>query len=162
MTTVAFDGKLLAVDSRVVDDDMLVSDDFLKIFTGTGDIRAAAITGVGQFAGAVERAIHNGGGQFPTGEYSLLAIDDQGLCFDIDLSEEYGAAHRFYYSKPAAMGSGAKFALGAMAAGATAPKAVDIACRYDQSSGGAVRVYEIATGKSSIYTGGTSWIRSIF
>lgn len=42
-----------------------------------------------------------------------------------------------------AIGSGAKIALGAMAAGASAKRAVEIACRYDEGTGKGVNVIRI-------------------
>lgn len=42
-----------------------------------------------------------------------------------------------------AIGSGAQFALGAMAAGASAKRAVEIACRFDQQTGKGVNVIRV-------------------
>lgn len=42
-----------------------------------------------------------------------------------------------------AIGSAYKYALGAMAAGASAKKAVEIACRYDTACGGKIQQYKL-------------------
>jgi 20S proteasome alpha/beta subunit len=70
----------------------------------------------------------------------LLAPDGRVYYYDRRLEPvEIGA--------PAAIGSGAPFAMGAMLAGAAAPRAVEIAIELDTDSGGVVTVE--ALGKAS-------------
>lgn len=49
---------------------------------------------------------------------------------------------------PYAVGSGMDLAIGAMRAGATPKQAVEIACEYDEHSGGEIAVFTLACGRS--------------
>jgi len=64
----------------------------------------------------------------PNGE---LFLAEDGLYFSGPIQCEYHA-----------VGSGAKYALGAMAVGASAAQAVEVAARFDPHCGGAVLVME--------------------
>lgn len=65
----------------------------------------------------------------------ILAADGSVTTIESELRE-------FPLDTPAAIGSGSHLAIGAMLAGASARRAVEIACERDPWSGGAVMVYD--------------------
>lgn len=79
------------------------------------------------------------------GPYDAL-IGTKGHLFHFDSTEEYSSPLLSYH----AIGSGAPFAIGSMATSGRAPAlkprlttAVEIACRFDAQSGGAVEILSI-------------------
>lgn len=143
MTTIAFDGQILAADGKVVHNGRPISYNIPKLFMGIGDIPVAAMSGSAQCAAAVERALAKGE-KPPVGEYDLLCISEQGAVFDFAAQDGF----RFYYPKgtPIALGSGGPYALGAMRAGANAIEAVRIAAECDTGTGGTILYYTVSEG----------------
>lgn len=144
MTCIAFDGKTLAGD-RLASRGSNTASRVTKIFQRGG--RAYAISGTYAYSAAI-MAWHIAGAdpeKFP----KPFDEDDTDACV---LVIEPGRPLKVYQSSPAAvmledacyaMGSGADFAYGAMAMGADAKTAVEVACNYDAFSGGGVDIIQV-------------------
>lgn len=139
MTTVAFDGRTLAADRK-----MGGWMDACKIFK-LKDGRYLA--GAGYYDQIVEVVAWIDEGAHPDKKPKLP--EDEGSSL---LLVEEGAAYwlTWPYLRTVlvrdpfvAIGSGGEFALGAMAAGANARKAVEIACRFDPHSGKGVHSVKV-------------------
>lgn len=138
MTTIAWDGKTLAADTLVSRNDA-VSGYSVKAFK-RGPVLAASC---GSMAlGQRFRDWFRSGMQ---GDVPLLALDDDSACaiiiHDGRIIEWSGQQVPDVVAAPfAAWGSGAPYALGAMAAGATAEEAVRAAMMLDHHTGGEITV----------------------
>lgn len=131
MTTIATDGKSMFSDSQQIGD-YIDRIDVLKVYKVEG-----ALWG---FAGAVTDWLTVlkwlNGGTKPTklDRFEAIQVSGEGkiLHWDEGLQPvEVGC--------PSAIGTGGVFAMGAMMAGASPRKAVEIACELDTRSGGKVR-----------------------
>lgn len=132
MTTIAFDGRTIAAD-RLCGEVISVC----KLFRiQTGEILA----GAGDYSKIIEVAA------WLQGEADKPELPDQE---DTDFLLVDATGHASWLTWPwlrrvrvtepfCAIGSGRDFALGAMAAGASAKKAVEIAARFDPSTGGGI------------------------
>jgi hypothetical protein len=146
MTTVAFDGKTLAADRR-----MGGWLNVCKIFR-LKDGRVAA--GCGRNFDAIREIITWLDAKSPTSKRpeieeadapDLLLVSPKGVLQWMTWPYSHGMEVREPFF---AIGSGARYALGALAAGCSARRAVAIACRFDVHSGqgiDAVRVVKGAT-----------------
>lgn len=140
MTTIAWDGKTLAVDSQVTKGETITSINTKKLFLDVGPFKAVAFTGTNQDIKSVLDWIESGDkNQLKFDEFFIiLAIDHKGKCQRMNKAEigeftlEGGVVTE---------GCGGDIALGAMDAGATAVEAVKIACKRDIYTGGRVRSY---------------------
>lgn len=148
MTTIATDGILICSDGRATSNsDAIQTNDAIKIVQFYGRIYAA--TGPECLLAPLAEW-HNAGAdpnstpvRGEDGGWALLVIDDH-----------YGEARmRLYDSEapypvvvgpPYVMGSGGRWAMGAMLAGVDARRAVEIACLKDVYSGGELHVVNIA------------------
>lgn len=141
MTTIAFDGKVLAVDSGLTTNGMLVRHPTPKILVGAN--RAAAMTGSVSDVLALARWWVDGSvGPCPTGidaGDSLLGIE-RGRPLAIYVNN---LGRELEMGTPDTEGSGAQVAMGALLAGALATEAVRIACEVDKGTLGPVN-YVIA------------------
>ena len=134
MTTIATDGKMMAADGMVCDDDTIVDLAFAKLRRlADGTVIGLAgsaydLDAVADWLGGAARDA-----PFPTLDKSsetlmllpdgrVRFMDHKGRCIDTAI--------------PAATGSGMKFALAAMYAGVDPFRAVEIAARLDVHSGG--------------------------
>jgi hypothetical protein len=139
MTTAAWDGKSLAVDRRMADW-MEVCKLFPlgdgRVLTGAGYLDEIAEVAAWLSAGGDDRdkPVVNDDRE----EVSDFLLIDGAKCFW--LSTPYLRPIEVIDGK-AAVGSGAKYALGAMEAGKTAAEAVTIAAKFDPHTGGGVDVY---------------------
>jgi hypothetical protein len=142
MTTVCYRDGLLAFDSRITGDTLLfgqgVKGRMTKEFMAAA---AGAVQDVQAFldwvaAGYTEDTKKKFGLLDREVEIEGIVITKKGevLCFDNRLYPYHVNAPFF------AFGSGAHIALGAMAMGATAYKAVKIASIYDVATGGEIKV----------------------
>ena len=141
MTTIAWDGKTLAVDSMVTSGSTIISIDQEKLFIDIGRYKAVAISGSIVCMEALIEWICNGENGDPpkVDDYdSLMCVDEDGrmLTFWHDSSKKPQ-----YNSGITAGGNGHEIALGAMEAGATAVEAVEIACKLNIYTGGKVQSY---------------------
>lgn len=140
MTTVAFDGKTLAADRRM--GGYMNVGKIFKLPDGS------LLAGAGYYDQIVEVATWLTLGRdeaqrpgLPDGrESEFIWITPKGVAHwltwpwlrPVRINEAFAAA-----------GSGSQFALGAMAAGASAKRAVEIASKYDEATGKGVDVVEI-------------------
>lgn len=76
-------------------------------------------------------------------EAIILHPDSRCECMD-------GKGRRYLQSTPCVTGSGGAVALGAMAAGASPAEAVEIAARYDQSTGGEIASLSIEASMKAV------------
>ena len=163
MTTIAFDGKTLACDSRHRSGDDIRHIPHDKV-AKVGDLYVVAAGSVDALL-EFRRWVQDGA---DLEKYPAICKDDEhgmvGATVDADgvVSEyayrglpRYQGTTRCY-----AMGSGSSYALGAMEAGADAAKAVEIACRYDSGSGLPVKSYPIARLKMEVLTSGAATVIS--
>lgn len=137
LTTIAYDGKTIAADSKISGDINSRSSKLLTLLSLPGAF--------GGFAGDVAEA-HRFFRQFdgepdsaPAGDYDVLVVypdgrvvhhNGSGLSLDVT-GQRYG------------LGSGSEYAMGAMAAGKSATEAVEIACELDNDSGGPVETMKV-------------------
>ncbi|MEO1658261.1 MAG: hypothetical protein AAFR65_11095 [Pseudomonadota bacterium] len=137
MTTIAWDGTTLASDSQ--GSGSFIYENGPKVFEHNG-----CLYGIAGDREAVEQAVRwikasnldPSSGEPPnlqTENVGGLMINPQGECFVFEKR-----LIPFEVSTPHAEGSGQRFAMGAMLAGATAEDAVRIAIELDQESGGTV------------------------
>lgn len=150
MTTIAFDGRCLATDSRASRNGVVLDDQAEKLWMmGEGVVAAV---GHGNLARAWAHWVHDNWAEWASGARASVGVPPQNLspealadCALIvwtagQLWEVCGAVPiPTAYRAPATWGTGAELALGALEAGVNAMQAVEIACRRDRNSGGPVR-----------------------
>lgn len=145
MTTIAFDGRYLAVDSRTMRNGTIMgNDDFVKIIVR--DDCVYAFTGDRALLRPVIEHAHDDGraDQWPIGSLGEDELSKQAIVkvrqHDTQASI-LGLATRYWLAVPApfAMGSGGDHALTAMDCGLTAVEAMRMAIKRDAYSGGPVR-----------------------
>lgn len=148
MSVVAYKDGILAADSKAYGGDYQPSPGIKMKIHRLSDGSRIGITSA--ILGMPERYalwLENGANPSEFGEGApdccVLMIKPNG--------DVYLADTGLYFSGPIqceshAIGSGAKFAIGAMAAGASAAEAVEVACRYDYHCGGPV----MTLGKESV------------
>jgi ATP-dependent protease HslVU (ClpYQ) peptidase subunit len=138
VTTIATDGKTLAADGLVTDQETIVSTNASKVRRlPSGDVVGVAgkLVDTITFARWLKDGERGKPDVWDKSEALLLRAD--GAVFWIDSDGHFAEAPRI-----AAIGSGAVFALAAMDAGAGPKEAVEIACRRDIHSGGTIIVME--------------------
>jgi len=141
MTTVAWDGDVLAVDSQATSG-CGTKTTTAKMRTGTWQDRDAAYAGVGSRAEADEIAdwLFNRGDK-PTLDddttHGILATYGQAYFVEGKRPRLIPMMDRFH-----ALGTGRETALGAMHCGSSAELAVNIAIRVDAYSGGPVQTHQ--------------------
>lgn len=138
MTTCAFDGEILATDSRATGS--YIQDYTQKIFkVGSAHI---AVCGTYSYALLFVRWYRDQTKEKPHSKHSddgfeaLVIRGGKPYIYDNNCVEMPAKA-------PVAVGSGCHLALGAMAAGVDAKKAVEIARKYDEGTGGKVQTVKI-------------------
>lgn len=150
MSTVAWDGKVLAADRQATNYDCAQPCSKIKRLK---DGTILAVTG-GYAEGLLMMQWYEDGGkpfEYPKFQEDkddwcrLIAVSPSGEIFEY---ERRPIGMRFP-SGPRAWGSGRDYALGAMAAGASAIQAVEIACRFDINSGCGVESFELG-GRNGI------------
>lgn len=147
MTTVACDGKHLAVDSML--SGRYVSTGFSKVkkVIWHGENGLIAWTGQADYQEAFIEALS--AGHWP----SYIDRDDAESPFEgwlVRAGQPIKAWFGTRYSIdlpgfPQAIGSGSEFAMGAMLAGASVVRAVEIACALDEGTSAPVMVYSLDT-----------------
>lgn len=142
MTTIAWDGKTLAVDSQA-GGDYIHQGPVQKLFLGgpKDPCLAVAVSGDMLDAPLYVEWIQGKREKKPEGaDFSALAVDRCGQCYVICSEHE----SKLKAGLPEAAGSGANFAMGAMLAGADAETAVAIASTLDVSTGGEIQVFHLS------------------
>lgn len=134
MTTIATDGKTMAGDSRVGAD--CRHGTIAKVFRAADGAVLGACGEAFDYDGFLRWYEAGMEGDLEVGdEFEALILKHDGSVICVN---EKG--HSFGHSVPAAIGSGCRFAYGAMDAGATAEEAVEIAIGRDGFSGAPVTV----------------------
>lgn len=138
MTTIAFDGKLLAADTQITGNDCFVAGYGNKIHKLSDGSYIA-------FAGSMNAmpAIID---YFETGkepenkdvQFECLHIDSTGIAHDY-----YNNMQKGFAVIPWVGGSGAQIALSALHCGKNAYQAVELACKLDIRTGGDIQSVEI-------------------
>lgn len=142
MTTIAFDGKTLAFDSRVTDGGSVVGHTDKGIKT---EHYIGAIAGDFSTIPRLRKWVEDGMPEvaipkFKRGtEFILVTINVKNACITV-YEDSFEPAK--YLGKTFAFGSGAAHALGAMHAGASAKMAVQAAAAYDGYTGGQINTLE--------------------
>lgn len=139
MTTIAWDGKTLAVDSFGTRGNTIVSQRTKKLFVDVGPFKAVAFSGTFQDCQPLLKWIKEGGDNPSLGEsFNIVCISKKGKCITLHDGDSL-----FFVEEEGlwTSGSGQNIALGALDAGATAIEAVKIACKRDIYTGGKVQSY---------------------
>ena len=142
MTTLAFDGRPVAIDSQVTAGDLRYEEEkFYRTTDTTG--RDLVVFGAGTTS-HIQRAVRElseGFDELTKGEYTILVVGlrDNPVAFyhdglPLDLRRDFLVA-----------GSGGAIALAAMKAGHNATEAVLMACSTDLYSGPPVQTYDTVT-----------------
>jgi len=129
MTTIAYDGETLAVDSQI-------TGSYVEYGTKMFEEEGVFVTFCGEYGVALTMVQEYFDGEITARENdtSLVVLKD-GILFEL-----LAAGHLIPVDAPYAAGSGGPFAMGAMRAGASADQAVEIAIELDPHSGGDVQV----------------------
>ena len=142
MTTIAYDGKTLAADSRMTSGNMVFSNSAEKIF----ELKDGSLLALcGDFSLYGEVIDWFNGGDMPVvkegEEIGGIHVFPDGV------AEEFGRNLRLMPAKaPWAGGSGEPYAMTALMLGCSAAEAVKVACQLDTRSGLPVQQYRVATG----------------
>lgn len=139
MTTIVYDGKTLVSDSRCSIGDMIYEEDCTKLFPNIGPFAVLAVAGDYQSSMDVieciqeyNRVEHVRGLDFDElgWECAMIGVTPEGTVW------HYTGTYSFELRPdlPFAIGSGAPYALGALAHGADAKEAVKIAARFDKNT----------------------------
>lgn len=151
MTTIAFDGRFLAADSRAVAGDCILPQDIKKIAISADSKLAYAHSGYHAFFApwiawhdAGQDPKHPPANSLDEGSGNFLVFSNSG---GIIVGHLYGLKipHPVAVGCPDAWGSGSSFAIGALRNGASARQAVSIAADCDPFSGGEVVVVDLKT-----------------
>jgi hypothetical protein len=142
MTIVAYREGVLATDSQATNHDGLISGSVRKIWVRMDGALCSAAGGTGDMgsfaawflADSKEQGRWRGRSKEHGFSGIIVEPDGQVTLYDID-GQPYRMDAPFY-----ARGVGSELAIGAMAMGATAEQAVEIACRYSTYCGGPVQV----------------------
>ena len=156
MTTIAYSSGLMATDSKMTEGDFFVTrcekvfrlkHGHLAGFSGDADARdlRALLDAVRSHNNLPSRAAL----QELKQEFDvLLALRNERVFYVSCAMQDVSGAMFFAQviesrEHFAAIGNGHQYALGAMADGASAKRAVEIACRYDGCTGPPVRVFKL-------------------
>jgi hypothetical protein len=137
MTTIAWDGKTLAADSRATSNGMPYK--VVKIFILVDGSLFAGSGDYGQII-AVKEWLENPGMQKPdVSDFAGLLVTTDGVLFKLEDTLGRLPVYEAFH----AIGSGRDFAMAAMHCGRTAREAIDIASLYDVFTGGDVVAFDI-------------------
>lgn len=133
MTTIATDGKSMAGDGLVTSEGTVFGSKCVKV-EQLPDGRIAGACGSAYFFGPFIAWLTNGG-DFPELDDSFegLVLSPDGTCRSYD-----DKGRSIEEELPVASGSGRQLAIGAMLAGASPAKAVEIAATRDLGTGGTI------------------------
>lgn len=141
MTTIAWDGKTLAVDSMVTSGDVITGTNEVKLFLDVGRFKAVAISGcIVQLLPLLDWIRSGEDGTPPKMDESdsIMCVTEKGKL----LTFWHGYSSTGQHSKGVSSGgNGWQLALGAMDAGASAVEAIKIACKRNCYTGGKIRSY---------------------
>jgi len=139
VTTIATDGRIMAADGRTSGGGTIYNDASVKMTRLPDGSIVGRAGGVADHTKAVDELIvamlEERTPRETKGDYALLRLFKDGKAL-LYVDRLDGPA---WVSLPAAVGSGADYARGAMAMGADPKTAVKIAKRFDAGSGGRIR-----------------------
>jgi ATP-dependent protease HslVU (ClpYQ) peptidase subunit len=138
VTTIATDGKVMAADGLITGDGIVYSRSARKVFK-LNDGGVVGISGSSYNASPFVEWLEKGGDKptLPDG-FEAIVVTPKGRCLSYN---EYCRA--IPEELPTACGSGRQLAMGAMEAGASPRKAVQIAARRDTCTGGKVTCLKV-------------------
>jgi len=142
MTTIAFDGKILAADSQCSSGGCVLSKKYQKIHM-LKDGRLFAAAGSLSTIGAMVRWLNTGEGACPKwepGDFEAIVVNPDGS----DPYEMFADGVLMPAYVPWVGGSGHQFALAAMHLGFNACKAIECAAALDTNTGGEVQWHQLA------------------
>ena len=156
MTTIAWDGSHLAGDSRISVEGTVMPERVVKVIKGiNGHLGAFAGSIDSQcdvFADGVKSGCH-GDTIFPLTEAVFILSEPNGRLSELNEGESVvRIKHAGYY----AWGSGKDYALGALAHGATARQAIQIAAKFDPFTGGKIHCQGLTKGSGARKNAGRS------
>ncbi len=137
MTTVAYDGKSVAVDSYITEEDLVVDFHYEKI-KEIGEVTFFLCGDADSFDTLIRKYFNPSLKE--EGDISAIIIDE-GIVKLAEMDGENFSCKLATF--PLALGSGTSLALGAMDAGASALAAVSIAAKRDIYSGGRVHYRDV-------------------
>lgn len=141
MTTIAWDGVILATDSLITISDRIVHDDAKKLFR-LKDGRLAAFAGNAHCIIECVAWLESKREAPPTGDYTILVVMPDGKARCYEDGNSYSSV-----KAPYSRGSGGVIALTAMRCGKTAVEAVRMAIELDVYSGGRVQSASLRPAK---------------
>lgn len=140
MTTIAYKEGIIAYDSRVTDNGRITDDDFDKRLVVNGV--SFFITGCFSDAEKLIDVYFN----LKSHEHidcRAIVLDNSEL-LECGVSEKSGLwKYKMRPDNPAAIGSGADFAMAAMTLGYSAKQAVELAAKLDSCTGGCIRYWRL-------------------
>ncbi len=146
MTTIAVKDGIVAADSGLSHGDLIYSG-YAKIWRKKDDGSIVGVAGDAGLSAKFQKWAAEGGERPVIGnseEGSAVIVSSDGKILVVDSHNEPFRPPTAFY----ALGSGFELAMGAMAAGASAQRAVEIACKYDQGSSKPVKALRLeAKGK---------------
>lgn len=140
MTTIAYDGKTLAVDSMTSCDRFVNSRGTQKMWRNVGPFNCVAMAGPTSRYPAILCWLEGGADPLlwnPEWDAVAWVVDKSGRVY------RYVSGYPESIEAPDADGSGAEFALGALDAGKSAREAIEIAAQRDFYTGGPVQAFDI-------------------
>lgn len=158
MTTIAYRNGFMASDSKVTAGDFFVTRDAHKVVRlkyghllgMSGDADGRDLVVLLQNIRSEKNLPSRAALSELKLEFHALLVFKNGSVYHLDSWMETELSEVIWTSqiqecseKFAAVGNGHQFAMGAMANGANAAEAVEIACKYDSCSGPPVRVYKL-------------------
>lgn len=146
MTTIAFDGKTLCVDSQASCGNLIVCRSRQKMWLDVGSFKCVAIAGDFAHMPPVVEWLREGANPADWREWDVCAW----VITADNVVHRYVGGYPEFVNAGDAEGTGMELAIGAMAAGATAEEAVLIASRYDWNTGGAVHSYTVKQSALSV------------
>ena len=139
MTTIAWDGKTLAIDSAIENNETIISLRGEKLFLGIGKYQAVAIAGSISDMNGFVNWLRTEEGDPPKYEGGAFAVNKKGKLVGF----YNGSGLPMKEDNISVLGSGGSIALGAMDAGASAVEAIKIACKRDCYTGGKVQSFTV-------------------
>lgn len=145
MTTIAYKDGIIAHDSRVTANNLIVDDEYNKHIT-VADIHFFVAGGT-EFAEDFCNAYASHSPTVKNMDVSAIVVEPSGKIFKSSVEERDGQ-FRIWKSPirpgcPTALGSGHEFALAFMDMGLSAEQAVMRAMKFDAATGGQVRTFKI-------------------
>lgn len=137
MTTIVYKAGIIAYDSRVICNDLIIDDDFDKHFVrdGVHFFHAGSTNDIDRCISAYF------GKREKPGATNELLVADNGVIWNVGL--ENRGFWRHPVKNPIAIGSGERHAFTAMDMGADAKTAVKMAAKRDSGTGGKIRTFRV-------------------